>query len=261
MALKGLVIRQPWIDLILSGEKTWEMRSQATTVRGEIALIEKGSGKVVGMAELTDSLPPILPSQMPTHFSKHRIPQTLVEEPDFKWVRPWVITNARRLESPITYRHKSGAVIWVALEPDVEAAISGKSVMGAHLRPAVTVPQAKITAKDNIIAQRLIGNVTNTTNNLNIPTDATASIMRKGNKLYIDIEWDDGSPFKVGKWANWADGICVTAALVASICMLGFIVHLMIGIASTSVSALGAFKWWVPMAVSAFLAGLFDQQK
>ncbi len=29
--LKGLIIRQPWIDLILSGKKTWEMRSKANS--------------------------------------------------------------------------------------------------------------------------------------------------------------------------------------------------------------------------------------
>jgi hypothetical protein len=41
--MKGLVIDEPWISLIISGEKTWEMRSRNTVVRGRIALIRKGS--------------------------------------------------------------------------------------------------------------------------------------------------------------------------------------------------------------------------
>jgi hypothetical protein len=39
----GLVIDKPWIDLILDGKKTWEMRSTLTKKRGKIALIRKGS--------------------------------------------------------------------------------------------------------------------------------------------------------------------------------------------------------------------------
>ncbi|MBD8246954.1 ASCH domain-containing protein [Xanthomonas campestris] len=45
--MKGLVIDEPWISLILSGQKTWEMRSRATSIRGRIALIKKGSGTEV----------------------------------------------------------------------------------------------------------------------------------------------------------------------------------------------------------------------
>jgi len=39
---KGLVIKSPYIDRILAGTKTWEMRSSATSVRGPIALIKQG---------------------------------------------------------------------------------------------------------------------------------------------------------------------------------------------------------------------------
>ena len=51
---RGLIIDAPWIDHILEGRKDWEMRSQATSVRGWIGLIRKGSGQVVGIARLVD---------------------------------------------------------------------------------------------------------------------------------------------------------------------------------------------------------------
>ena len=41
---KGLMIKSPWIDKILAGEKTWEIRGYTTETRGTIALIKSGSG-------------------------------------------------------------------------------------------------------------------------------------------------------------------------------------------------------------------------
>ena len=51
---RGLIIADPWIDHILNGRKDWEMRSQATSIRGWFGLIRKGSGSVVGLARLRD---------------------------------------------------------------------------------------------------------------------------------------------------------------------------------------------------------------
>ncbi len=45
--LMGLVIDKPWIDYILEGKKTWEMRSQATKNRGLIALIRNQTTPIV----------------------------------------------------------------------------------------------------------------------------------------------------------------------------------------------------------------------
>ncbi len=54
--MKGLIIKQPWIDLILDGEKPWEIRGRATTIRGTIALIKSGTGLVLGLVDVVDSL-------------------------------------------------------------------------------------------------------------------------------------------------------------------------------------------------------------
>lgn len=116
MALKGLVIDQPWIGKILKGEKIWEMRSRSTSVRGEIALIAKGTGTIVGFARLVDSLAPLSEDEMQAHFSRHRIPPERVSEPGFRWFTPWVLAEVRALEHPIPYRHPFGAVTWVNLD-------------------------------------------------------------------------------------------------------------------------------------------------
>jgi hypothetical protein len=54
--LSGLVIDEPWVSMITSGEKTWEMRSGNTLAQGRIALIRKGWGTVLGMADLIGTL-------------------------------------------------------------------------------------------------------------------------------------------------------------------------------------------------------------
>lgn len=52
--MKGLVIRSPWVEMILTGKKIWEMRGTYTHIRGKIALIRRGSGLVVGTCHLVD---------------------------------------------------------------------------------------------------------------------------------------------------------------------------------------------------------------
>ena len=80
MAERALVIREPWIDLILQGKKTWEMRSQPTNVRGKIGLIRRGTGLVVGTAMLTDCRTALSRDNYMQHSDKHAIPASMLEE-------------------------------------------------------------------------------------------------------------------------------------------------------------------------------------
>ena len=57
--MRGLVIRKPYVDWILAGTKTWEIRGSATRIRGRIALIAGGTGTVVGTCELIDVRGPL----------------------------------------------------------------------------------------------------------------------------------------------------------------------------------------------------------
>lgn len=114
---KGLIIDVPWIDLILSGQKTWEMRSRTCKIRGDIGLIQKGSGLVVGTARVVDVFGPLSSAELARAREKHCI--TTERKPDEDWMSiwnyAWVVTDARRFKDPIPYRHKSGSVIWVNL--------------------------------------------------------------------------------------------------------------------------------------------------
>jgi hypothetical protein len=119
---KGLIIESAPMAKILDGLKTWEMRSSATRLRGRIALIQKGSGKIMGLATLNDCIGPLTPSQVQNNEAMHRISAERLCDPRVsKYKFAWVLENARRLSTPISYRHPSGAVIWVNL--DVESAL------------------------------------------------------------------------------------------------------------------------------------------
>ena len=110
---RGLIIRQPWADMILDGKKTWEMRSKQTNVRGRIALIEQGSGLIVGECWLLDSTYPLSDGEFAFYYICHKIKDTRLLK---KWRIPWVIGTPKRYDKPIPYKHPQGAVVWVDLE-------------------------------------------------------------------------------------------------------------------------------------------------
>ena len=59
MDMKALLIKTRWLDLILDGHKTWELRGTSTKTRGTIALVESGTGEVRGVCELADVIGPL----------------------------------------------------------------------------------------------------------------------------------------------------------------------------------------------------------
>jgi hypothetical protein len=118
---KGLVIKSPYIDRILAGTKTWEMRSSATSLRGPIALIKQGSGQVVGVANLVDVKGPLSKQDKLEAIDKHQISIERLESGETdKWDTAWVLENAQPLKTPIHYQHPNGAVIWVNLDQKVQ---------------------------------------------------------------------------------------------------------------------------------------------
>jgi hypothetical protein len=122
--MHGLIIREPWIGYILDGTKTWEMRTSPAPRRGRIGLIRKGTGLVVGTAEIVDSLPPLDAAGLAATRDRHRIPAELdVQVLAARWVHPWVLHNVRRLPHPVRAGQKPGQVIWLQLNPDVVTTI------------------------------------------------------------------------------------------------------------------------------------------
>jgi len=114
--MKGLIIKTPWIDKILDGEKTWEIRSSKTKIRDTIALIRSGSGTVVGICDLEDVIAPLSLSKLKRSKSFHAIsPNRFKDGLPYPIAYAWVLSNVKRLNKPVSYDHPRGAVIWVNL--------------------------------------------------------------------------------------------------------------------------------------------------
>jgi hypothetical protein len=78
---RGIVIRQPWIEEILALRKRWELRGRLTHIRGPIALIEGGSGVIVGTAEITDCYGPLSrPARLRSARAGHILPIEVDED-------------------------------------------------------------------------------------------------------------------------------------------------------------------------------------
>lgn len=111
--MKCLIVRKEWLDKILSGEKTWELRRSKVNIRGRIGLIEAGSGTVVGEATLVNSRGPFTVTHLLRKRELHRVEDRGLLA---KWNHAWILERAKRYDKPLPYNHPKGAVIWVNVE-------------------------------------------------------------------------------------------------------------------------------------------------
>ena len=133
--MHALIIREPWIGYILAGTKTWEMRTRPTKLRGRIGLIRKGTGLVVGVAEIVDCLLPLNAASLASTRTSHCVPVEMdAEVLQLGWVCPWVMRHARALPRPVPAGQKSGQVTWVPLSETAGAAVTEQYALAR--RPA-----------------------------------------------------------------------------------------------------------------------------
>ena len=110
-----LVVKQPWLDLILKGEKTWEIRGTVTNVRGTIHLAQsQAGGKLMGQCRIINCCE-IEKKILRKHFDMHRIPGEKFKEVNYAKLYVWKISHAKRYKKPFSFEHPTGAVIWVRL--------------------------------------------------------------------------------------------------------------------------------------------------
>jgi len=63
----------------------WEMRTQHTKITGPIALIQKGTKCVVGIAKLHSSQGPFTIEALQASVDKHCVPSAIYQAPDYCW--------------------------------------------------------------------------------------------------------------------------------------------------------------------------------
>ena len=105
-----LVVKKRWLDKILAGQKTWEIRGGPTAKRGWIHFAQSGfTGKLMGRARLVGCRL-LRRSSFKQNVSHHCVDSW----DDVKYKKPyaWVLEDAERFERPFDYRYKIGAVIF-----------------------------------------------------------------------------------------------------------------------------------------------------
>ena len=111
---RGLILRPVWLDRILAGTKTWEIRGTNTAIRGPIGLIASGSGTIIGLVDLigTEFL---TPAAYLAGFPHHAIPCRPDQPLPYLYTWAWHVARPWRFPTPIPYHHPQGAVRWVRL--------------------------------------------------------------------------------------------------------------------------------------------------
>jgi hypothetical protein len=118
--LRALLIQHPNIDQILDGEKTWEIRGSRTTFRERIALVASGSGTVIGVCNLVECEGPLTANRFRTNAKKAGMRPSECKLGYYRNTYAWVLEKPKSLKTPVPYKHPSGAIIWVKLDPRVE---------------------------------------------------------------------------------------------------------------------------------------------
>jgi hypothetical protein len=123
---RALIIYSEPLEWILSGKKVWEIRSKPTKIRGPIALLAKGTRKILGTCKLVDCLGPLTVDEFIANAPKMNATRRELEddriglEEDAAYgLYAWVLEDTKRLAKPIRFQNPSGAVIWVRLPPRV----------------------------------------------------------------------------------------------------------------------------------------------
>jgi predicted transcriptional regulator len=112
-SMKGLIIKSPYIELILEGKKKWEIRGSRTNIRGTICLIKSGSKKIFGEVDIVDCVEIDFAS-----YNNHCIELYGKKENNLPYKRTyaWVLKNPKVYDTPKDYNHPLGAIIWVNLD-------------------------------------------------------------------------------------------------------------------------------------------------
>lgn len=113
---RALILKSRWLDLILSGAKTWELRGSRTSLRGKVALAASGTGLLFGVAEIIDCIGPIRAEELAGKEQQHRVPDEELANIAYRNTYAWVFSGPQRFKEPVPYSHSRGAVIWVRLD-------------------------------------------------------------------------------------------------------------------------------------------------
>jgi ASCH domain len=128
--LSALLIKAPYVDWVLDGKKTWEIRSRSINIRGRIGLIKSKSKSktVVGTCQIVEVIGPLTTPMLQKN-ARTKMNRDPRECGNCVGQYAWVLGDVRRFVQPVRYKHPQGAVTWVTLDQRKAAQVlAAKSV-------------------------------------------------------------------------------------------------------------------------------------
>lgn len=108
------ILHKKWLDLIIDGKKTLEIRGSNTNKQGEkIYLLESGSGRIKAEC-IIEATYPISCSDWSEERENHCVNISYTElKKRYKNPYAWVLAEIKPIEDIWYYKHPKGAVTWV----------------------------------------------------------------------------------------------------------------------------------------------------
>jgi hypothetical protein len=133
--LSGLTIREPWIDMILEGKKTWEIRSMFTKKNGLVALIRSGSGTVVGTAKVSKVIE--LTASIAKKNARLMGDKKLSDDEafDLDGYYAWVLEDVIAFKKPVPFVRPRGPITWVILDEPTTKKVKAESARSRRRKP------------------------------------------------------------------------------------------------------------------------------
>ena len=108
-----LVVKNPWLDMILDGQKDWEIRGEQCTKRGIIHLALSGAkGSICGRVQVVGCRK-LAREDFKRHFRRHRVDS--ISKVKYANLFAWEFAAPMLYDTPLRYKHPQGAVKWVRL--------------------------------------------------------------------------------------------------------------------------------------------------
>ena len=116
LPLNALTLHGEWLELILNGRKTWEIRSSATKKRERVALAQSTTSLLLGDVEIVNCLQ-LNAQSFAASMHKHCVPLQRHNEiiGGYATTNAWELAKPRRYLTPIKYTRLPGQVSWVDL--------------------------------------------------------------------------------------------------------------------------------------------------
>jgi predicted transcriptional regulator len=107
--MRCLKIDDKWVNLILNGSKTWEIRRRNTLIRERIALGNTKTKRVVGYATIVDSFEMTV-EELKKYNDKHQANDFLDKYFDGRKILfAWVLEDIKVETKPKSYSHSTGS--------------------------------------------------------------------------------------------------------------------------------------------------------